>query len=177
MTCCDCNETPEQRYARWDREKVQSKAAALANPDTWISVSDVAEDAGDIGGDVQAGAAWSKRFVRWMPSVGKWAVINDAYYMRFSDDIEDENSNESKIDGVERQLEFMIVRDPNEAGDTEEWSDYEYETYYDDPDSPILADHSREQALDTYARELAAGTCAVDYPDPLQRRDAAVWAL
>ena len=159
--CCPC-ETAEQRYARWDREASEAKAAALANPDTWISVSDVVEDAGDIGGDVQAGPAWSRKFIRWMPNVGKWAVINDAYYAAY----DNPNFDSDKAVAIERQIETMIVGDPGQPGDTEEWSDYTYETVSTEP---LRNDY------DAYAKELAADSKAEDYPDPVTV--APSWAL
>lgn len=166
-----CSETADERYARWDREAAETKAAALANPDTWIAHGDVAEDAGSIGGDVQAGPAWSKRFDRWMPSIGKWAVINDSYYVAAEDRVVGtEDAGEFEVaeshEWVQRQLEILICRDPSDPGGTEEWSDYTYET----PEDPTRTDY------DAYARELAGDSRAEDYPDPLTHRDAAVWA-
>lgn len=152
--CCDCNETYDERHARWDREAAQAKVVALASPDTWIQVSDVVEDAGDIGGDRQAGSAWSKRFIRWMPGIGKWGVINDAYYQA------GEDHDGSGGEYVDRQIEYMIVRDPDRPGDTEEWSGYFYEDVNTEP-----AD-VRNTPLDAYAKELAADSKAADYPDP-----------
>jgi hypothetical protein len=151
--CCPCStETADERYARWDREKATGRAAALANPDTWISVSDVVEDAGDVGGDRQAGPAWSRKFIRWMPSIGKWGVINDAYYQAG----EDHGGTGGEF--VDRQTEYMIVGDPDQPGDTEEWSDYIYETVNTEP---------ARTDFDTYAKELVTDSKAKDYPDPV----------
>lgn len=162
MDCCPCSETADERYARWDREASEARAAALASPDTWIPQGGV-EDPGDIGGDVQAGAAHSRRFIRWMPSVSKWAVINDAYYQ-----IEDERSsrvdgplyahcNGPTVTGIDRQVELIICTDPADPGGTEEWADYVYEGVCTEP---------RRSDYDAYAKELATDSKAEDYPDP-----------
>jgi hypothetical protein len=69
MDCCPCSETADERYARWDQEKAAGREAALANPNTWVAVGEV-DDEGDIGGDVQAGPAWARKFVQWIPEIG-----------------------------------------------------------------------------------------------------------
>jgi hypothetical protein len=146
MDCCPCSETAEQRYARWDREASEAKAAAMTSPDTWIPQGGV-EDAGDIGGDVQASTAHSRKFIRWMPSVEKWAAINDAYYHA-----EEEYQHDGPLinnQWTERQTEIIVCTDPSDPGSTEEWADYTYEKYY--PDS---------KDFDGYARELAGNTTA-----------------
>lgn len=60
----------------WD---LATEVAARTQPDTWIEAyPHGVSDHGDIGGDSQAGDAHGRRFVRWVPAIGLWAVINDA---------------------------------------------------------------------------------------------------
>lgn len=153
MDCCPCSETAEQRYARWDREASEAKAAALASPDTWIPQGGV-EDAGDIGGDIQAGTAHSRRFIRWIPSIGMWAVLNNSYYV--AQGVEPDSDGQETT-WVESQSETIICRDPSDPGGTEEWSDYEY--------SGRRASSIRGE-LDAYAREQAEASSAEDFSDP-----------
>lgn len=72
-------------------------------------------DAGDIGGDNQIGRAFSARFVN-LDLRGRIITVY-AYPIGEGD----------RVTAVESATEYLICRDPENPGGTEEWSDYRYQ--------------------------------------------------
>lgn len=79
-------------------------------------------EAGDIGGDIQAGDAQEKRFTN--PKFpGRLVIV--AVYPIFGDGSTPQPPDLSVL-SLQVQIEYMICRDVDAPGDTEEWSDYRY---------------------------------------------------
>lgn len=95
----------------------------------WQEKDDLFKDAGDTGGDVQVGKAYSRRFFN--PDLPGRLVTMCLYPIR---------EEGSAVVGVQMQTEFMICRDTEDPGSTEEWSDYRY------VDLPIIGFGTVEQA-------------------------------
>lgn len=100
----------------------------------WIAKETEAIDDGAIGGDAQAGTAWSRRFV-WdspitlppgeMAGINRvvYAVIDDAWYASQPDhDTEDETGEYD----VTNQTDYYLCADPEDVGGTEYDSAREY---------------------------------------------------
>jgi hypothetical protein len=96
-------------------------------------------DAGDVGGDVQAGPAISRRFQKQLAD-GNWAVVTEYAFASLQDGEEgkpvrpegapwggDELENSYRQYDVTNMTEFLVCRDPEDAGGTEVWSDYTYD--------------------------------------------------
>ncbi len=84
----------------------------------WKEIGDVA-DGGDIGGDWQATASWSRRF--HAPTAardGEHPVVTIYAY-----GIADRDDGVSPPFRVETQYELTLCADPRRPGDTERWSD------------------------------------------------------
>lgn len=67
---------------------------------------------GDVGGDVQVGESWCRRFTHPVTE-GEHAVVTVYFYL-------------SEVDGVKemtRQIEYLLCRDPDDPGGTEIWAD------------------------------------------------------
>jgi hypothetical protein len=84
------------------------------------------QDAGEIGGDIQMGAAWSRRFALRRPD-GQWAVITDSFYAACHDGVSGPVTDESEL-YVQNQIEWQVCTDLRDLGGTETWSDYETRT-------------------------------------------------
>jgi hypothetical protein len=92
----------------------------------WREVAPVGpQDEGDIGGDIQMGAAWSRRFALRRPD-GQWAMITDSFYAACRDGVNGPVTDESEL-YVQNQIEWLVCTDLRDPGSTETWSDYEYE--------------------------------------------------
>lgn len=79
------------------------------------------QDAGDAGGDIQAGKAYSARYLH--TTLHGRLITVTAYPVR------GDSTTPEIPDGVIRlqvQTERMICRDPEDPGSTEVWSDIEY---------------------------------------------------
>jgi hypothetical protein len=75
-------------------------------------------DGGDVGGDIQAGNAWSVRYVRDdMPG----SLITETVYAVKTP------SGRGHGYAYQIQTEFLICTDPADPGGTEVWSDLTYE--------------------------------------------------
>lgn len=133
----------------------------------WKSIDAGPLDAGDVGGDIQRGAAWSRRFVwsddngRLLPvgqtesipgAVPVYAVIDENWY---AVDVKEtnEDDDETPVYDVQNQTCFILCTDPDNAGNTEEWSDYQYE-FANDIGFTTLEDANSE------ARACAANAAA-----------------
>lgn len=148
-----------------DYEHLRTRQHALALPDTWIEAYPHGIcDEGDIGGDVQTGAAWTKRFVRYVSRHGLWAVINDSFYVA-DNDSSDSYAQQYRC-WIENQTEIIVCTDPDAPGDTEIFTDYTH----DETDAPFGID------LDEDAQWLAQASHPGDYGDPLTDRRIPAWA-
>lgn len=152
------SEVISMAYLAIDLDMVTEVEARDVYPDTWVEVyPHGVTDEGDIGGDIQAGTAWSRRFVQYVSATRLWAVITDSYYLAECD--HDEDQRETDADGsprceycglvkwIQNQTEYIICRDFRDPGGTEEWADYEYDNSAGDFDW---------QMTDEYARSCAA---------------------
>lgn len=113
----------------------------------WKLVDDKAEDAGDVGGDIQVGAAWSRRLV-WSDDVGRplpiradytsdgtdvhnvYAVIDETWYavdVNLERSEEDRPAPEDYYYDVQNQMWSCLCTDLDDVGGSEISSDYEYE--------------------------------------------------
>jgi hypothetical protein len=82
-------------------------------------------DAGEIGGDIQMGAAWTRQFALRRPD-GQWAVITDSFYAACNDGVSGPVTDESEL-YVQNQIQWLVCTDLSDLGGTETWSDHEYE--------------------------------------------------
>jgi hypothetical protein len=123
-------------------------------------------DAGSVGGDIQAGDAHSRRFVRWLPDRKLWAVINDSYYLAKCDhDADDHETYDGELRckhcgplvWVQNQTELIICRDFTDPGGTEVAADSIYRDDVCDLDS---------QATDAFAHWQAQRCEPKFYGDP-----------
>jgi hypothetical protein len=102
-----------------DQDNLRTGLDLMAHPYTWVEAyPHVPLDEGDVGGDVQDGPAWARRFVLWHQGTGLFAVLNVYHYA----------ANDELLEGkgrrwIERQTELMICRDYADPGSTEEHSD------------------------------------------------------
>lgn len=101
----------------------------------WQEQGELFEDAGDMGGDVQVGKAFNRRFIN--PDLPGRLVTVNVY------PIAGDGNNEpdlSEVD-IECQVEYMICEDMDDPGGTEVWSDIKY-----DRDIDVLVSDSIEKA-------------------------------
>ena len=99
------------------------RALHLTQSLRWRELGSGASPAGDVGGDAQEGDAFSRHWVADLPN-GLFARIEIAFYVQRSDDQED-----APALVIARQTEYLVCRDPDDAGSTELAS----ETIYDQP--------------------------------------------
>lgn len=100
-------------------------------------------EAGDVGGDIQAGKAYCRRFVH--SRLACRAITVEAYPIKG-----DGSTPEPSVDApirLEVKTELMVATDPNDLGSMEAWSDYEYSE---------LPEHFDVDYLDVETAELAA---------------------
>lgn len=137
-------------------------------PDRWYEAYPRGvSDAGDVGGDVQAGDAHSRRFIRHVSADDGWLVLDVSYYVCECDHGDD--AREADSDGeqwckhcgalvwVEEQSDLTECTDPADPGSTELRSDVRYRNCCDD-------EHS--EPTDAYARQCAEQLCAEQLDDP-----------
>lgn len=99
-------------------------------------------DNGNVGGDIQAGPAWSVRYVRDdMPGS---LITETVYAVDWKNATRPERGHNY---AYQIQTEFLVCTDPSDPGGTEVWSDVHYEDSY--LDGYMLAEAKRE------AREVA----------------------
>lgn len=124
----------------------------------WIQHGEIAEDDGDVGGDMQIGPARSVRFVDpglpgclitvYVYAVAQELSLDDQPECMHPAEIEEDfgdgtarykpsppehlacSYDMGNVD-LQMQTEFMICRDVDDPGSTEEWSEYQYD-YVDD---------------------------------------------
>ena len=84
----------------------------------------IMEDAGDVGGDVQAGPAFSRRFV-YGPVAGRYLVMTEYTYASDWRQVGDEREDETTY-AADEQTELLICTDLDDPGGTELDTRYEY---------------------------------------------------
>jgi hypothetical protein len=130
----------------------------------WKFTDTSASDAGSVGGDIQVGAAWSRRLV-WSDDAGNplpigvhadtnapvFAVIDDAWYavdVNLERSEEDRPAPDDYYFDVQNQCWECTCTDLDDVGGTEITSEYQY-TYVND-----IGFDSQERA-DAYAKQCA----------------------
>lgn len=106
----------------------------------WHALDDEPMDAGDVGGDIQRGTAFARRFIwadehgrplpfkHWSSSELVYALIEETYYaVDIKETDPDDEDAEPIIYDIQNQTELMVCRDVEDPGSTETWCDYEYE--------------------------------------------------
>lgn len=81
----------------------------------WAEVGTLAEDSGSIGGDIQVGPSYSRRFV-FGPVEGRYVVITDYVYPTRVDVHEDDSRYGTY--GWDDYTEVLMCTDPEQPGDT-----------------------------------------------------------
>lgn len=107
-------------------------------------------EAGDIGGDIQVGGAVEKRYVN-SAYPGRLVIVA---ICPIAGDGTDAMASLESDTSLQVQIEYMICRDVDAPGDTEEWSDYRYMTIPLPPGTNIR----QAEALCTPFLELYNGT-------------------
>lgn len=103
-----------------EADNTRTALELMAAPDTWVEAYPrVPLDEGSVGGDIQDGPAWSRRFVLWHPGTGLCVVLNVAHYVAMEDDL-------VHLPWIQRQTEWIVCRDFVDPGGTEEYADYAY---------------------------------------------------
>lgn len=82
-------------------------------------------DEGEVGGDIQDGTAWGRRFARLLPS-GRWAVITDTYYTVADNTRPGRNDDDQTPNDIQNCTMFTVCRNMEDVGGTEEWGDIQY---------------------------------------------------
>lgn len=124
----------------------------------WVQYGEIAEDDGDVGGDIQIGPARSVRFVDpklpgrlitvYVYAVAQELALDDQPGCTHPAEIEEDHgdgtatykpsppehlacSHDMANVDLQMQTEFMICGDVDEPGNTEKWSEYQFD-YVDD---------------------------------------------
>lgn len=106
----------------------------------WKFTDERTDDAGSVGGDIQVGAAWSRRLV-WSDDAGNplavsndgapvFAVIDTAYYaadINLDRAEEDRPAPEDYYFDIQNQWCGTLCTDLDDVGGSEVYCDYEYE--------------------------------------------------
>ena len=120
---------PETRLSEYAQRK---RALWLTHALTWRELGNGPSPAGDVGGDAQEGDAFSRCWAAELPN-GLFARIEMAFYVQRKDrrpmlGIPSDLPEPEPL-SISRQIEYMVCRDPEDAGTTEVAS----ETEQDDP--------------------------------------------
>jgi hypothetical protein len=108
---------------------------------TWQPDGTGIQDGGDCGGDIQAGNSYSVRFTRRdMPG----SLVTITFYP-----VEYDNCPGEFV--VQRQIEWMVCRDPRDPGSTEIWSDVEYDDVSDTVSGTVAGAEREACGKATYA--------------------------
>lgn len=129
----------------------------------------VAEDAGDVGGDVQVTDAYGTAWSRPLPG-GLFALVTRNYYGAISDETFN-RINGSGADPTETinpevlecQTEYLVCSDLIDPGGTEVGSDYRYRS------QPYARDDARLPAR--YAARLAPEPTDTEWTDAMPHYD------
>jgi hypothetical protein len=130
-----------------DQDNLRTGLDLMASPNTWVEAHPhVPLDAADVGGDIQAGTAWGRRFIRWHPKSRRFLVLNVYHFP--AEAVEDNAYLQPPgiaPNWIVRQIELMVCVDFLDPGSTEEWSDY-LDTDLPD-DNPLLTSDDAALAL------------------------------
>ena len=88
----------------------------------------IIEDAGDVGGDVQAGPAFERRYI-YGPVAGRYLIVTDYAYAADWTDYRDypaEEDGEERPYVADEMTELLICTDLDDPGGTELDSRYDY---------------------------------------------------
>lgn len=108
----------------WDAENTRTGRALMASPRSWVEAFPrVALDCADVGGDLQDGTAWGRRFVYWhpRPGCGLFAALNVYFYAAV--EYPSDDGNVPGVPWVQRQVEMLVCTDFADPGGTEIHSD------------------------------------------------------
>jgi hypothetical protein len=112
--------------------------------------NDMYEDAGHVGGDVQVGPAYSRRFT-FGPVDGSYAAVTAYLYV--------EAGNDNRFSAT-TQTEFVLCTDLEDVGGSEIARDYTYEVGH------LTYDTAAEADVDARAAMLRQGLWTVSDWDP-----------
>lgn len=111
---------------------------------TWTEKDSVFHDAGDVGGDAQAGLSHNRRW--WHRNQdGEYAVLDVYTYPAYVE--LDEIAPDPKRLVVGVQIHFTLCRDLEDPGGTEEWSDLMHATVSDEDEYLGAADEAAQLLL------------------------------
>jgi hypothetical protein len=105
--------------------------------------------AGDVGGEIQVGEAYSRRFVH--SRLAGRAITVEAY------GVQGDATTPDIPEGVIRlqvRTELVVATDPDDLGGTEVWSDYEYSDLPEHFDVDYTSVEAAETAARIYLRQL-----------------------
>jgi hypothetical protein len=112
------------------QEIVRTGLALMDAPGTWVEAHPrVPVESGDVGGDIQAGPAWGRRFIFWHqgePGAGVFVVADVCHYQAataYGMDPPDWPDGESRDRWIVRQTELTICTDYADPGGTEQYAD------------------------------------------------------
>jgi hypothetical protein len=86
----------------------------------WVEKDGMFDDAGDVGGDAQAGKSYNRRWWHRTP-VGEYAVLDIYTYPAYVDWLPVDPDPARLVLGV--QINYTLCIDLNEPGSTETWGD------------------------------------------------------
>lgn len=93
--------------------------------DGWHPDGTGVENAGDVGGDIQVGPAWSVRYVN--DAKPRSLITTSVYAVDHNNDDPERRGEEY---AWQAETEFLVCTDPADPGGTELWSDLDYEDGY-----------------------------------------------
>lgn len=140
----------EVRFYLYDRDRYSLVRCALVPADApqWRELGELAEDAGDVGGDIQIGAAPERRFTHaTLPG----RVVDVTAYPIKGDGSNPMPPEEAPVH-VSWQHHLTICRDVADPGSTEEWADVRYPKVPEEYGGPYATVEEAEAA----ARRLVA---------------------
>jgi hypothetical protein len=119
----------------------------MTDTPTWREDGELIDNAGDINGDIQCGAAYERRFLHTtlpgrLVDIAAYPIKGDG-----SDPMPDEDAPIR----LEVQTELMVCRDTDDPGGTAIWSDYTYTTGNDLPER-FDVDYVSVEAAEAAAR-------------------------
>lgn len=114
----------------FDQANVRTGLALMERPNEWVEAYPrVPLDEGAVGGDLQDGPAWSRRFVQWDACSGLFVVVNVSYYVArdFADGDEPKwCDGEFGERWVQQHVELTVCEDYTDPGCTELHADARY---------------------------------------------------
>lgn len=123
----------------------------------WRQVDPPVANGGDVGGDIQATDSYSVRFQPvQQPAPGLHALVTVYLYGALARPGMQRPSCAPPTGWwVQQMTEYLVYRDPQDPGGSEEWSHY---AYYDHPESYPDAESARK-AAEGLARNVTPAIC------------------